>query len=125
MFACNLGTTVPLCLQIETFKPGLYFESQKGTGHGKSAVCGLHIYTTEEGQLDSACAWCRLCCSVQSFHKTLDVLVLEPCALGEGQIRARGKQPGCGAAPAAFGTLLRWQALRSACSVPAPAAGRL
>lgn len=44
MFACNLGTTVPLCLQIETFKPGLYFESQKGTGHGKSAVCVVYTF---------------------------------------------------------------------------------
>lgn len=39
MFACSLGTTGPLCLQIETFKPGLYLELQKGTEHGERSIC--------------------------------------------------------------------------------------
>lgn len=39
MFACNLGTAGPLCLQIGTFKPGLYLELQKGAERGKCSIC--------------------------------------------------------------------------------------
>lgn len=42
MFACNLRTTV-LCLQIETFEPGLYFKLQEGTEQSKSVVSELQI----------------------------------------------------------------------------------
>lgn len=56
MFACSLGTAVPLCLQIETFKPGLYFKLQEGTEHRKSTVSGLQIYVIR-GRLDSDRAW--------------------------------------------------------------------
>lgn len=82
MFACNLGTTVPLCLQIETFKPGLYFKLQEGTEHSKYVVSGLQIYVIR-GRLDSDHAWYRLCCSVQTSPRSLDMLVLEPCTLSE------------------------------------------
>lgn len=44
MFACNLRTTVPLCLQIETFEPGLYFKLQEGTEQSKSVVSGLQTH---------------------------------------------------------------------------------
>lgn len=55
MFACNLGTAVPLRLQIETFKPGLYFKLQEGTQQGMSAVSELQIHVIR-GRLDSDCA---------------------------------------------------------------------
>lgn len=76
MFACNFGTTVPLCLQIETFKPGLYFKLQEGREHSKSAVSGLQIYIIR-GRLDSDHAWYWPSCSAQTFHRSLDTLVLE------------------------------------------------
>lgn len=52
MFACNLRTTVPLCLQIETFEPGLYFKLQEGTEQSKPAVSGLQIHVIR-GRLES------------------------------------------------------------------------
>lgn len=83
MFACNLRTTVPLCLQIETFEPGLYFKLQEGTEQNKPVMSGLQICVTGD-RLESDHAWDLLCCSVQTFHRMLDTLVLEPCTHGEG-----------------------------------------
>lgn len=82
MFACNLRTTVPLCLQTETFEPGLYFELQEGTEQSEPAVSGLQIHVIR-GRLESDRAWDLLCCPVQSFPRILDVPVLEPCTLRE------------------------------------------
>lgn len=84
MFACNLGTAVPLCLQIETFKSGL-FKLQEGTEHSKSVVPGLQIHVLR-GRLDSDFVWYRLCCSVQTFHRSLDTHVFEPQTLSEDYI---------------------------------------
>lgn len=85
MFACNLGTAVPLCLQRGTFKPGLYFKLQEGTEHSQSMVSGLQIYVIR-GRLDSDHAWYQLCCSVQTFQKSLGTLMFEPCTLSEDYI---------------------------------------
>lgn len=82
MFACNLRTTVPLCLQIETFEPGLYFKLQEGTEQSKPAVSELQIHVIR-GRSESDRAWDLLCCSVQTSHRIPDVLVLEPCTLRE------------------------------------------
>lgn len=82
MFACNLRTTVPLCLQIETFEPGLYFKLQEGTEQSKPVVSGLQICAVR-ARLESDRAW-DLLCSVQTFPRILDVLVSEPCTLREG-----------------------------------------
>lgn len=80
MFACNLGTAVPLCLQIETFKPGLCFKLQEGTEQSKSVVSGLQII---RGQVRCRPRLVSACCSAQPFHRSPHVLVLEPCTLSE------------------------------------------
>lgn len=117
MFACSLGAAVPLCLQIETFKPGLYFKLQEGTEHSKSAVAGLQIHVIR-GRLDSDQAWYRLCCSVHPSHRSLDTLLLEPCALGLNSLRV--KHPVCARLETLSPLLLGPSA-----AVPAPAAGQL
>lgn len=82
MFACNLRATVPLCLQIETFEPGLYFKLQEGTEQSKPVMSGLQVCVIRD-RLESGRAWDLLCCSVQTFPRMLDTLVLEPCTRGE------------------------------------------
>lgn len=128
MFACNLRTTVPLCLQIETFEPRLYFKLQEGTEQSKSVVSGLQIRVIR-GRLESDCAWGLLCCSVQTFHRILDMLVLEPCTLERAEPHRSGAVSVC---PACRHFSLRsWLHLQMAnaklglCSVPAPAPGQL
>lgn len=128
MFACNLRTTVPLCLQIETFEPRLYFKLQEGTEQSKSVVSGLQIRVIR-GRLESDCAWGLLCCSVQKFHRILDMLVLEPGTLERAEPHRSGAVSMC---PACRHFSLRsWLHLQMAnaklglCSMPAPAPGQL
>lgn len=118
MFACNLRTTVPLCLQIETFKPGLYFKLQEGTEQSKPVMSTTDM--CNQGQV--GVRWCLG--SSLLFSTDLSQNAGRACVRAllpwTGLSPTGVEQWVCaqlaGTFPSALGSICRWQMPSSGCA---------